>query len=363
MLSPSSAHPPSFSDAVPSYNDHALDERFEPSSSHPVHQATSETPKPRPLSSNNPYRQLLEHSPPLEAAPGISLSTPPQPETQVSHQTPPASPTHPSERQQSSLPPQQTPAELDALQATAEAAQRAPEFLSLDRDLIFPPPPSQALYSLAFALSPNGRSNTVRRSVPAVTRADGSQRSEVTDKDLYTIRRDSFFNSRFVIEGKRRSTFPGTLNLRYHANIIKGPYWDCTVEKTGELLMRGKGEEWIDGLGRTVGREPEGVCLGRRKRKVMEKEHEQRTQGQNVAWKPPVLELVGEGRNAGGDDSSEDAKARIRDLLVTCWVAKCWDAERVAAMPEQLAADGKWPCRCGFVTWRAPRSGKDTNVT
>ncbi|OBT57465.1 hypothetical protein VE04_02259 [Pseudogymnoascus sp. 24MN13] len=311
MLSPSSDHPPSFSDAVPSYNDHTLDERFEPSSSHPVHQATSETPRPRPLSSNNPYRQLLEHSPPLEAAPGISLSTPPQPETQVSHQTPPASPTHPSERQQSSLPRQQTPAELDALQATAEAAQRAPEFLSLDRDLIFPPPPSQALYSLAFALSPNGRSNTVRRSVPAVTRADGSQRSEVTDKDIYTIRRDSFFNSRFIIEGKRRSTFPGTLNLRTD-----------------------------------LGREPDGVCLGRKKRKEMEKEHEKRTQGENVAWKPPVLELVGEGRKAGGDDSSEDAKARIRDLLVTCWVAKCWDAERVAAMPEQIAADGsRWKRR------------------
>ncbi|OBT76349.1 hypothetical protein VF21_03631 [Pseudogymnoascus sp. 05NY08] len=336
MLNPSSDHPPSFSDAVPSYNDHTLDERFEPASSHPVHQATSETPKPRPLSSNNPYRQLLEHSPPAEAAPGISLSTPPQP----SHQTPPASPTHPSERRQSSLPTQQTPAELAALQATADAAQRAPEFLSLDRDLIFPPPPSQALYSLAFALSPSGTSNTVRRSVPAVTRADGSQRSEVTDKDLYTIRRDPFFNSRFTIEGKRRSTFPGALNLRYHANIIKGPYWDCTVEKTGELLMRGKGEEWIDGLGRTVGREPEGVCLGRKKRKAMEKEHEQRTQGQDVAWKSPVLELLGEGRKAGGDDNSEDAKARIRDLLVTCWVAKCMDAERVAAMSEQSAADG-----------------------
>jgi hypothetical protein len=349
MLNPSSDHPPSFSDAVPSYSDHTLDERFEPASSRPVHQTTSETPNPRPLSSNNPYKQLLEHSP--------------QPAAQPSHQTPPASPTHPAERRQSSLPPQQTPAELAALQATAQAAQRAPEVLLLDRDLIFPPPPSQALYSLAFALSPSGTSNTVRRSVPAVTRADGSQRSEVTDKDLYTIRRDSFFNSCFTIEGKRRSTFPGTLTLKYHANIIKGPYWDCTVEKTGELLMRGKGEEWIDGLGRTVGREPEGVCLGRKKRKAMEKEHEKRTRGQNVAWKSPVLELVGEGRKAGGDDNSEDAKARIRDLLVTCWVAKCWDAERVASVPEQIAAEGKWSCRRGCVTWRTLRSGNDTNVT
>ncbi|OAF54936.2 hypothetical protein VC83_08555 [Pseudogymnoascus destructans] len=351
MLNPSSRNPPSWSDSAPSYSDYTLDERFEPASSPSIHQATSETPKPRPLSSNNPYRQLLEHSPPPEAASGISLSTPPQPATQPSHQTLPASPTHPTERRQSSLPPQQTPAELADLQATAEAAQRAPGFLSLDRDLIFPPPPSQALYSLTFALSANGTSNTVRRSVPAVMRADGSQRSEVTDKDLYNIRRDPILNSCFTIEGKRRSTFPGTLTLRYHANLIKGPYWDCTVEKTGELLMRGKGEEWIDGLGRTVGREPEGICMRRKKRKAMEKEHEKRTQGQNVAWKPQVLELVGEGRGrAGGDDNSEDAKARIRDLLVTCWVAKCWDAERVAAMPEQSAADGTWPCRRGFAT-------------
>ncbi|KFZ08020.1 hypothetical protein V502_09607 [Pseudogymnoascus sp. VKM F-4520 (FW-2644)] len=347
MLSPSSDRPASCSDAVPSYNNHTLDERVGPASSHPVNQATSETPKPRPLSSNNPYRQLLQTSPPPEAAPDTGLSAPPQPAAQPSNQTPP---TQPTARRLSSLPRQQSPAELAALQATAEAAQKSPELLSLDRDLIFPPPPSQALYSLAFALSANGVSNTVRRSVPAVIRTDGSQRSEVTDKDLYTIRRDPISNSCFTIEGKRRSTFPGTLTLQYHANLIKGPYWDCTVEKTGELLMRGRGEEWIDGLGRTVGREPGGICLRRKKRKAMEKEYEKRAQGQNVDWKPPVLELVGEGRKAGGDDTSEDAKARIRDLLVTCWVAKCWDSERVASMPEQGASDGKWPRRGGIVT-------------
>ncbi|KFY49071.1 hypothetical protein V495_00773 [Pseudogymnoascus sp. VKM F-4514 (FW-929)] len=336
MLNPSNVRPPSLSDAVPSYDDHTLDERVGPASSRPVNQATSETPKEsRPLSSNNPYRQLLEPSPPVEPFPDFSTS--PQSAAQASNQTPP---TPPTASWPTSLPPQQTPAELAALQATAQAAQKAPEFLSLDRDLIFPPPPSQALYSLAFALSPNSVSNTVRRSVPAVIRADGSQRSEVTDKDLYTIRRDPISNSCFTIEGKRRSTFPGTLTLRYHANIIKGPYWDCTVEKTGELLMRGKGEEWIDGLGRTVGREPGGICLRRKKRKAMEKDYEKRLQGQNVDWKPPVLELVGEGRKAGGDDPSEEAKARIRDLLVTCWVAKCWDSEKVASLPEQSTLEG-----------------------
>ncbi|KFY21327.1 hypothetical protein V493_07504 [Pseudogymnoascus sp. VKM F-4281 (FW-2241)] len=348
MLEPSSVRPASCTGAVPSYDNHTLDERFEPASSRSVNQAASETPKPRPLSSNNPYKQMLKASPPLEDVPDDSLSTPPRTDAQPSHQTPPTQPTPP---QPSSLPHQQSPAELAALQATALAAQQAPEFLSLDRDLIFPPPPSQALYSLAFALSGSGVSNTVRRSIPAVMRADGSQRSEVTDKDLYTIRRDHIANSCFIIEGKRRSTFPGTLILRYHANLIKGPYWDCTVEKTGELLMRGKGEEWIDGLGRTVGREPGGICLRRKKRKAMEKEYEKRTQGQPVEWKSPVLELVAEGRGAaGGDDRTEDARARIRDLLVTCWVAKCWDAERAASMPEQSATDGKWLCRGGFVT-------------
>ncbi|KFY91492.1 hypothetical protein V498_05430 [Pseudogymnoascus sp. VKM F-4517 (FW-2822)] len=338
IVDPSSDRPGSMSDAVPSYDSHTFDERFEPASSRATN---SETPKPRPLSSNNPYRQLLQTTPPLEAVPDSSLPSAPQPAAQPSNPTPPTPPTQPTVRRPSSLPPQQTPAELAAIQATAQAAQQAPTFLSLDRDLIFPPPPSQALYSLAFALSTTGVSNIVRRSVPAVMRADGSQRSEVTDKDLYAIRRDPISNSCYTIEGKRRSTFPGSLILRYHANIIKGPYWDCTVEKTGELLMRGRGEEWIDGLGRTVGREPGGICLRRKKRKAMEKEYEKRTQGKNVEWKPPVLELVGEGRGkAGGDDSSEDAKARIRDLLVTCWVAKCWDAERVASMPEQSAMEG-----------------------
>ncbi|KFY35346.1 hypothetical protein V494_06001 [Pseudogymnoascus sp. VKM F-4513 (FW-928)] len=356
MLDPPGAHPPSGTDDVPSYSNHTLDERVGPPSSHSAAQTASETPKPRPLSSNNPYRQLLETSPPRESVPGISSTTPPQPATQSAAQPsdqPP--PIEPDLRRTSTLPPPQTPAELAAIQATANAAQQAPKFLSLDRDLIFPPPPSQALYSLAFAISASGVSNTIRRSIPAVIRADGTQRSEVTDKDLYTIRSDPISQSRFIIEGKRRSTFPGTLVLKYHANLIKGPYWDCTVEKTGELLMRGKGEEWIDGLGRTVGREPGGICLKRKKRKAMEKEHEKKSQGQNVPWKAPELELVGEGRGkAGGDDNSEEAKARIRDLLVTCWVAKCWDAERVASIPEQVASEGPM--------WRRRARAADTGA-
>ncbi|KFY09543.1 hypothetical protein V491_08108, partial [Pseudogymnoascus sp. VKM F-3775] len=133
-LSPSGARPPSGTDGVPSYSNHTLDERFEPPSSRPINPTTSETPKPRPLSSNNPYRQLLETSPPVEAVSGISPSTPPR----IAETNNRTSPTQPTAPRPSTLPPQQTPAELAALQATANAAQQAPELLSLDRDLIFP---------------------------------------------------------------------------------------------------------------------------------------------------------------------------------------------------------------------------------
>lgn len=63
----------------------------------------------------------------------------------------------------------------------------------------------------------------------------------------------------------------------------------------------------------------------------MERDNARKATGEAVQWKAPVLELVGVGRGrAGGDD--EEGEERIRDLLVACWVGKCWHAERVGAM-------------------------------
>ncbi len=102
--------------------------------------------------------------------------------------------------------------------------------------------------------------------------------------------------------------------------------WECSVEKTGEVLIRSKGKEWIDSLGRVVGREQQNIVLGRRQRKAMERTNQKRENGDEVPWQAPVLELVGPAKDGALD------QGRIIDLLVVCWMGKCWYSERITNM-------------------------------
>lgn len=216
-----------------------------------------------------------------------------------------------------------------------------PDFVTLDKDLIFPPPPSKALYSLKFAVSATGKSNTLRQSV---YRADGTPHPSVPDKDLYTMFSESNMNSivlgRYIIQGQRRSTFRGLLQLRRTVNLLGKVTWECCPLKDdkvkmdakqngklatldqwkdsrGEALVKTKGNEWLDGSGNVIGREEGGIEMSRKDRKTKENETKQKKQGQPIKYSPPKLELVGIAKTA------EDG-GKIRALLIACWVCKCW---------------------------------------
>lgn len=304
-------------ESAPNYDRHFFDQRYHPS----AEAIAAETPQ-------------LEPHPPLstitDADLGRSRRTPPPHFFSLLNPTDPLAAINQTENQ-----PLRSPALTNTSVSTAPQADgfaqnsamanplnTSPAFLTLDKDLIFPPPPSQALYSLKFAISATGTNNTLRQSVPATQRADGTQRSSVQDKDLYAISRHGWDHpDQFIIEGQRRSTIPGTLELRRHVNMLGRVSWQCRAEKTGEILIRSKGSEWLDAKGQVIGREEGGIVPSRKQKKAIEKANSQRAQGVDVPYKAAVLELVGPARDGTADGD------KIRNLLAVCWVGKCWFTE------------------------------------
>ena len=302
-------------DTAPHYNRHRLDQRYHPSPD-AIAVGTAHLEPYAPLSTitNADLRQTRNVPPPHFS----SLYSPTEAflETQVENQRPQSSELCADPSTTTSDGAAQT-----ALSRAPAAPIDNPPYLTLDKDLIFPPPPSQALYSLKFAISATGTSNVLYQSVPSTQSVDGTHQSPtMRDKALYAISRQWVMIDRFIIQGQRRSTIPGTLDFRKHPNFLGRMSWQCRNEKTQATLIRSKGDQWLDAEGKVIGREEGGVVLGMRQKKAIQKANVQRAQGVNIPWKAPVLELVGVAR-----DCTDGGK--MRDLLVVCWVAKTWFTE------------------------------------
>lgn len=329
--SPSSAPPQSTSttadptENAPTYDSHYRDRRY--------------TPSPTDLANE----VLLERHPPLSTITSANLSK--------SRKTPPphfSSHLLPAYDASSNNQDENRPLPSPALSNTSATElppliNANPDFITLDKDLIFPPPPSKALYSLEFAVSATGKSNSLRQSV---YRPDGTPNPSVPDKDLYTLSSElsmtSIISGKYIIQGQRRSTFRGMLQLRRTMSLFGKVSWECCPLKDdkgkmdakqngklatsdhgrwkdsrGEALIKTKGIEWLDGSGNVIGREEGGIEMSRKDRRTKEKETKQKKQGQPVEYLPPKLDLVGIART--GEDGG-----KIRALLIACWVCKCW---------------------------------------
>ncbi|RFU30385.1 hypothetical protein B7463_g5942, partial [Scytalidium lignicola] len=175
--------------------------------------------------------------------------------------------------------------------------------LTLDKSLIYPSiPPSQALYSLSYTLNSLGSEITLRRSVPGLTRLDGST-TRATDKDLFHITRPPLSHTSFEIKGLRRSTYPGTAYLDLKMGL-KGKYWECKFK--GQVVLRQKSGVWVDEDGKEIAREQNALPRSKSKDKNKVnaidygvKEH-------------PKISFV------------DDVDQLLMDLMIAVWCAKTW---------------------------------------
>jgi hypothetical protein len=174
----------------------------------------------------------------------------------------------------------------------------APEPLTLtvDNNLLYPPPPSNALYHLPRILTWSGNEISLSRSLPVSARR-GSLAS-VRDLALYTMRRTPFTHEIALLP--RREGLKGGV-MRGRRSLLGNLSWEVEVKGGDKLLRYSKGR-WKTADGKVVARE-------KQKSAAEEKE------GSEEEWQPVREEITIEG---------EDVELWMKDLIVAAWCCRIW---------------------------------------
>jgi len=130
-----------------------------------------------------------------------------------------------------------------------------PLHLTIDNGMIYPPPPSNALYHLPRVLTWSGNEIFLFRSLPSSTRNRHAQPPR--DLALYTMRRTPFTNEVALIP-RREGLSPATMHGR--RSLLSGMTWEVEVRK--QIKLRYAKGKWRDGLGNIVAEENPGEREG-----------------------------------------------------------------------------------------------------
>lgn len=151
--------------------------------------------------------------------------------------------------------------------------------LTLDNGMIYPPPPSNALYHLPRTVTWSGNDIFLYRSLPAIVRG---RRAPPRDFALYTMSRKSFTNEVALIPQRE-----GLLHATMHGrrSLIQGMVWD--VEIRNQVKLRYARGKWRDHTGTIVAEENGGEREG--------------------------ITIVG-----------EDLEVQMKDLIVAAWATRMW---------------------------------------
>jgi hypothetical protein len=179
-----------------------------------------------------------------------------------------------------------------------------PLCLTLDNNLLYPPPPSNALYHLPRVLTWSGNEIFLARSLPTSARrgARGALAS-ARDLSLYTMRRTPFTLEVALIP-RREGLKPAV--MRGHRSLLGNISWEIFV-RDDKILRYSKGK-W---------KTPEG--------RVVAREKSNQTQGSGKEEVKPEIVIVG-----------EDVELWMKDLIVACWCSRVWAGGRKRSFARSL---------------------------
>lgn len=181
---------------------------------------------------------------------------------------------------------------LEVLSASGELR------LSLDNGLIYPPPPSSALYHLPRVLTWSGNEIFLFRSLPAVARNRNAQPAR--DLALYTMRRTPFTQEIALLP--RREGLKAAV-MRGRRSLLEGRVWE--VEVKSELALRYTRGKWKDRDGKLVAEET------------------------HTAGQSPTLTIA-----------ASTLEVNMKDLIVVTWMSRLWqDAGRLGLTKSLLGGD------------------------
>lgn len=172
--------------------------------------------------------------------------------------------------------------------------------LTVDNGMIYPPPPSNALYHLPRTVTWSGNEIYLYRSLPAIVQG---RRAPPRDLALYTMRRKPFTNEVALIP--RREGLTATMHGR--RSLIQGMVWE--VEIRHQVKLRYAKGKWRDHLGTIVAEENGGEREG--------------------------ITIVG-----------EDLEVQMKDLIVAAWATRMWQGHvRVSFIRTLMSGKGMYISR------------------
>jgi hypothetical protein len=169
-----------------------------------------------------------------------------------------------------------------------------PLTLTIDNNLLYPPPPSNALYHLPRILTWSGNEIYLARSLPVSART-GASLASARDLALYTMRRTPFTYEVSLLP--RREGLKSAV-MRGRRSFLGNLTWD--VEVKGAKMFRYSKGRW---------KTPEGRVI------ATEKEKPPDEKGETSDWQPVREEITIEG---------EDVELWMKDLIVAAWCARVW---------------------------------------
>lgn len=180
----------------------------------------------------------------------------------------------------------------------------SPLSLTLDNNLLYPPPPSNALYHLPRTLTWSGNEIYLARSLPATT----TRRTNTASRDLalYTMRRVPLAHEVSLVP--RREGLKSAV-MRGRRSIIGNMSWD--VEVAGERVLKYRKGIWKTPAGKVVATE----------KKIYE-------------WGTPDEDHHGirEEITIEGDD----VELWMKDLVVAAWCSRMWQINSKLSLTKVL---------------------------
>lgn len=169
--------------------------------------------------------------------------------------------------------------------------------LTVDNGMIYPPPPSNALYHLPRTVTWSGNDIFLYRSLPAIVQG---RRAPPRDLALYKMSRKPFTNEVALIP-RREGLLTATMYGR--RSLIQGMVWDVEIQHNVRLrYSKGK---WRDNVGKVVAEENWGEREG--------------------------ITIVG-----------EDLEVQMKDLIVAAWATRMWQGHgRVSFIRTLMSGKGR----------------------
>lgn len=179
-----------------------------------------------------------------------------------------------------------------------------PLVLTVDKNLLYPPPPSTALYHLPRVLTWSGNEIFLFRSLPvSATRSS-------RDLALYTMRRTPFTHEIVLIP--RREGLKAAKMRGKRRGVLGTMTWQ--VEVKGQVLLScSKGGRWKDSQGKVVAAERHARATDTREDPAMS----------SVATEEIIIE-------------GDGVEVWLKDLVVAAWCSRIWQSKSRSSLASRL---------------------------